>query len=82
MIYAFKAPSIPRTPPKQTKNENGPNCKNCKYSSSVYGNKIECTLFKSLELIDDDFFNDYANVEYCRSEYSLCGPDGKYFKNK
>ena len=56
-------------------------CKNCKYY--IQQEKYKgCKLFKYLNIITDypfDFFN-YIDVELCRSDKSLCGPNGVYFK--
>jgi len=73
LLSSIKPPSIPR----KTANGNGkPKCNNCKYS--VFNNgQLECKLFKSL-----NDFNFYSDTIYCRTDENLCGPDGKYFKER
>jgi len=73
------------------------NCKDCKYSFQE-NNYSVCRLFKyplcSSEDYDvitdfknyfesnDNHFHYYIETNACRSDETLCGPDGEYFKPK
>lgn len=59
-----------------------PNCNNCKYSFKQDGVNY-CKLFKYFTVKTDvKNFDYYATTDMSRNDVDLCGPDGKYFKEK
>ena len=58
-----------------------PGCSNCKYARTI-GQKQVCILFKYKFAPINNEFELYVETEYARSDNSLCGPNGEYFKTK
>jgi len=52
-----------------------PPCHTCKYFD-----KGKCKIFASQNPVTSDLV--YTDVQHTRSNKSLCGPDGKYYKEK
>ena len=77
-ILCFKAPSLKAPSLKQVKLP--PSCNDCKYS--LKNRKVTtCKLFNHF-LNEDNIFDFYVNTEICRSNETLCGTNGKYFKER
>lgn len=74
-FLCFKGPSL-----RQVKHKVPPSCNDCKYS--LKNRKVTtCKLFTRF-LNEDNLFNFYVNTEQCRSNETLCGTKGKYFKER
>lgn len=57
-----------------------PSCKNCIYYIPEYQSKTGLCTFFLYEITEKAEY--YLDVEICRKNKGLCGPDGKYFINK
>ena len=59
-----------------------PSCNNCKYNFT-HRNVNYCRLFKYIFVpldMEEDKFNWYVESNFARKDKTICGPDGKYFK--
>ena len=58
-------------------------CKECRYSRLNTNKVLVCTLLK-YEFVKENNEAVYydIDVETCRNDIELCGPDGEYFKIK
>ena len=81
-----------QTPVRNIVHSNKPKCKDCKYSmkvkvpeilkhkASIEEDIIVCKLFRYSfgNAIKD--YNHYVDIDLCRDDPELCGPDATYFK--
>jgi hypothetical protein len=94
MIYPIK--SILKIPSKGQTNQvcpffklksKTPNCKECRYSHDQNGTLVCClfkysTIFNIIKPLEEIKYDFYLEAKECRTNDILCGPDGKYFKEK
>ena len=74
-VLCFRGPKI-----KPIKHKVPPSCNDCKYKID-YGKVTTCKLFNHF-LNEDNIFDFYVNTKICRSNETLCGTKGKYFKER